>query len=33
MTPVVCGKWIQLVKVTDISNKDRENNGFGSTGI
>jgi dUTP pyrophosphatase len=33
MTPVVCGKWIQLVKVNDISNKDRENNGFGSTGI
>jgi dUTP pyrophosphatase len=33
MTPVVCGKWIQLVKVNDISNKDREHNGFGSTGI
>jgi dUTP pyrophosphatase len=33
MTPVVCGKWIQLIEVDDITSKDREDNGFGSTGI
>lgn len=31
--PVVSGKWINLVKVNNIENKDRSNNGFGSTGI
>jgi dUTP pyrophosphatase len=31
--PVVSGKWINLVKVDNIEDKDRSDNGFGSTGI
>jgi dUTP pyrophosphatase len=31
--PVVCGKWLDLIKVDTIKNKDRSDNGFGSTGI
>jgi dUTP pyrophosphatase len=31
--PVVNGRWIQTKEVTEISGKDRGNNGFGSTGI
>lgn len=31
--PVVCGKWLNLTKVDIIKDKDRSNNGFGSTGI
>jgi len=27
------GKWVDLIKVDDISEKDRGHNGFGSTGI
>ena len=33
LRPVVCGKWIDIVKVSDVENKDRKNNGFGSTGL
>ena len=33
MSPVVCGKWIQLVEVDNVTTKDREDKGFGSTGI
>lgn len=33
MTPVVCGKWIDLTEVDNVTSKDREDNGFGSTGI
>lgn len=33
VSPVVSGKWINLVKVDDIDDKDRSDNGFGSTGI
>lgn len=33
VSPVVCGKWINLVKVDNVEDKDRSNNGFGSTGI
>ena len=33
LCPVVCGKWIDIVKVSDVENKDRKNNGFGSTGL
>lgn len=33
MCPVVCGKWIELVEVNNITSKDREDKGFGSTGI
>ena len=31
--PVVCGKWLDLIKVDTIKNKDRSDNGFGSTGL
>lgn len=31
--PVVNGRWIQTKEVTEISGKDRGENGFGSTGI
>lgn len=31
--PVVNGKWVDLIKVENIEDKDRNNNGFGSTGI
>jgi len=33
LCPVVCGKWINLMRVDSIENKDRNDNGFGSTGI
>ena len=33
LCPVVCGKWIKIVKVSEVENKDRSNNGFGSTGL
>jgi dUTP pyrophosphatase len=33
MTPVVCGKWIELIEVENITSKDREDKGFGSTGL
>ena len=33
LCPVVCGKWIDIVRVSDVENKDRKNNGFGSTGL
>ena len=33
LAPVVSDKWIDLVKVEEIKEKDRNNNGFGSTGI
>jgi dUTP pyrophosphatase len=33
LCPVVSGKWINLVKVDKIDDKDRNNNGFGSTGL
>ena len=31
--PVVNGRWIQTKEVTEISGKDRGENGFGSTGV
>jgi dUTP pyrophosphatase len=31
--PVVSGKWVNLVKVDNIEDKDRSDNGFGSTGV
>lgn len=31
--PVVCGKWIQFNKKDKIEDKDRNSNGFGSTGL
>jgi dUTP pyrophosphatase len=33
LCPVVNGKWVNLVERTDMSEKDRGDNGFGSTGI
>ena len=31
ISPVLSGKWVNLVKVEDLKEKDRNNNGFGST--
>lgn len=33
LCPVVSGKWLDFVKVDDIEDKDRSDNGFGSTGL
>ena len=33
LCPVVSGHWVNLVEVKNLGNKDRSNNGFGSTGI
>jgi len=33
LCPVVNGKWVDLVKVEEIKEKDRNSNGFGSTGL
>ena len=33
VSPVVCGKWLDCVKVSNIEDKDRSDKGFGSTGI
>lgn len=33
LCPVVSGKWVKLVKVKKLEDKDRSDNGFGSTGI
>jgi dUTP pyrophosphatase len=33
LSPVVCGKWVSLVENTNINQKERGSNGFGSTGI
>ena len=33
LCPVVCGKWIDIIKVSEVDIKDREDKGFGSTGI
>ncbi len=32
LCPVVAGKWVNLKRVLDINEKDRGDNGFGSTG-
>jgi dUTP pyrophosphatase len=33
LCPVVNGKWVSLVKVEEIEEKDRNDKGFGSTGL
>ena len=33
LCPVVNGKWVELTESKTVSKKDRNNNGFGSTGI
>jgi dUTP pyrophosphatase len=32
-SPVLCGKWVDLIKVGELEEKDRNSNGFGSTGL
>lgn len=33
LCPVVNGKWVNLTKISEIGKKDRNDNGFGSTGL
>jgi dUTP pyrophosphatase len=33
ISPVIAGKWINLVKKDKVASKDRNDNGFGSTGV
>jgi len=33
LCPVVSGKWVKLTEKNDLGNKDRNDNGFGSTGL
>jgi dUTP pyrophosphatase len=33
LSPVLCGKWVNLIEKDDLGTKDRNENGFGSTGI
>lgn len=33
LCPVVSGKWVKIVEKNNLGEKDRNNNGFGSTGI
>lgn len=33
LCPVVCGRWVNLISVEKINEKERGENGFGSTGI
>lgn len=33
ISPVLSGKWVNLVKVEDLKEKDRNDKGFGSTGL
>ena len=33
ISPVLNGKWVNLIKVNELKEKDRNDNGFGSTGI
>jgi dUTP pyrophosphatase len=33
LCPVVSGKWVEFVEKNKLENKDRNDNGFGSTGI
>jgi dUTP pyrophosphatase len=33
LCPVVSGKWVNLVEKEDLKSKDRNDNGFGSTGL
>ena len=33
LCPVTCGKWVNLVEASHLKNKDRNESGFGSTGI
>jgi len=33
LCPVVNGKWVNLIKIEELGQKDRNDNGFGSTGL
>jgi dUTPase len=33
LCPVVCGKWLEFQRIENIEDKDRSDNGFGSTGL
>lgn len=33
ISPVIAGKWVNLVKKDKVGSKDRNDNGFGSTGV
>jgi len=33
LCPVVSGKWLKLISVDKLRDKDRNDNGFGSTGL
>jgi len=33
LCPVVSGKWVNLTQISNLGSKDRNNNGFGSTGL
>jgi dUTP pyrophosphatase len=33
LCPVISGKWINFVELSEIGTKDRNDNGFGSTGL
>jgi dUTP pyrophosphatase len=33
LCPVLSGKWVDLIKVGELEEKDRNSNGFGSTGL
>jgi dUTP pyrophosphatase len=33
LCPVVSGKWVKLVEKKEINSKDRNEKGFGSTGV
>ena len=33
LCPVLTGKWVNLIQVNNIEDKDRNSNGFGSTGL
>jgi len=33
VSPVYCGKWVNVIETQEINDKDRSSNGFGSTGI
>jgi dUTPase len=33
LCPVINGKWVELIQVNSVDDKERGDNGFGSTGI
>jgi dUTP pyrophosphatase len=33
LCPVVSGKWVNLTQISNLGSKDRNDNGFGSTGL